>query len=182
MTSWECYENKWFYMKYIGKYLSEEIFLTCECSYQNVAADNFLNISSSYVLFLHTFILLPQTTVPIIKIRYVLKRIFLNSLILNHNGQFFYLIYMTWTVLWWFSFKIIPDNSIIQHPKLVSSSSTNTMQCSTYIRMINYWLSWNLILCRLNAIFILNRVLMTKIYIREQICTCVNLPEIYSRV
>jgi hypothetical protein len=23
---------------------------------------------------------------------------------------------------------------------------------------------------------------MTKIYIREQICTCVNLPEIYSRV
>jgi len=29
---------------------------------------------------------------------------------------------------------------------------------------------------------ILNPVLMTKIYIREQICTCVNLPEIYSRV
>jgi hypothetical protein len=27
MTSWECYENKWFYMKYIGKYLSEEILL-----------------------------------------------------------------------------------------------------------------------------------------------------------
>jgi hypothetical protein len=25
MTSCECYENKWFYMKYIGKYLSEEI-------------------------------------------------------------------------------------------------------------------------------------------------------------
>jgi hypothetical protein len=22
MTSWECYENKWFYMKYIGKYIS----------------------------------------------------------------------------------------------------------------------------------------------------------------
>ena len=21
MTSWECYENKWFYMKYIAKYL-----------------------------------------------------------------------------------------------------------------------------------------------------------------
>jgi hypothetical protein len=32
MTSWECYENKWFYMKYIGKYLSEEILLTRECS------------------------------------------------------------------------------------------------------------------------------------------------------
>jgi hypothetical protein len=27
MTSWECYENKWFYMKYTGKYLSEEIFI-----------------------------------------------------------------------------------------------------------------------------------------------------------
>jgi hypothetical protein len=22
MTSWECYENKWFYMKYIGKYMN----------------------------------------------------------------------------------------------------------------------------------------------------------------
>ena len=32
MTSWECYENKWFYMKYIGKYLSGEILLTRECS------------------------------------------------------------------------------------------------------------------------------------------------------
>jgi hypothetical protein len=28
MTSWECYENKWFYMKYIGKYLSAEILLS----------------------------------------------------------------------------------------------------------------------------------------------------------
>jgi hypothetical protein len=25
MTSGECFENKWFYMKYIGKYLSVEI-------------------------------------------------------------------------------------------------------------------------------------------------------------
>ena len=32
MTLWECYENKWFYMKYIGKYLSEEIRLTHECT------------------------------------------------------------------------------------------------------------------------------------------------------
>jgi hypothetical protein len=32
MTSWECYENKWFYMKYIGKYLSEEILLNRECT------------------------------------------------------------------------------------------------------------------------------------------------------
>ena len=26
MTSWECYKNKWFYMKYIGKYLSAKYF------------------------------------------------------------------------------------------------------------------------------------------------------------
>ena len=32
MTSWKCYENKWFYMKYIGKYLSKEILLTRECT------------------------------------------------------------------------------------------------------------------------------------------------------
>ena len=32
MTSWEYYENKWFYMKYIGKYLSGEILLTRECN------------------------------------------------------------------------------------------------------------------------------------------------------
>ena len=31
MTSRECFENKWFYMKYIGKYLSGEILLTHEC-------------------------------------------------------------------------------------------------------------------------------------------------------
>ena len=32
MTSGDCFENKWFYMKYIGKYLSEEILLTRECT------------------------------------------------------------------------------------------------------------------------------------------------------
>jgi hypothetical protein len=31
MTSRECFENKWFYMKYIGKFLSGEILLTREC-------------------------------------------------------------------------------------------------------------------------------------------------------
>jgi hypothetical protein len=31
MTSRECFENKWLYMKYIGKYLSEEILLAREC-------------------------------------------------------------------------------------------------------------------------------------------------------
>ena len=37
MTSGECFENKWFYMKYIGKYLSVEILLTRECSnYGNI--------------------------------------------------------------------------------------------------------------------------------------------------
>jgi hypothetical protein len=32
MTSRECFENKWFYMKYIGKYLSGEILLAHECT------------------------------------------------------------------------------------------------------------------------------------------------------
>jgi hypothetical protein len=31
MHSRECFENKWFYMKYIGKYLSGEILLAREC-------------------------------------------------------------------------------------------------------------------------------------------------------
>jgi hypothetical protein len=33
MTSRECFENKWFYMKYIGKYLSGEILLARECMF-----------------------------------------------------------------------------------------------------------------------------------------------------
>ena len=32
MTSGECFENKWFYMKNIGQYLSVEILLTPECT------------------------------------------------------------------------------------------------------------------------------------------------------
>ena len=32
MTTGECLKNKWFYMKYIGKYLSLGIFLTYECT------------------------------------------------------------------------------------------------------------------------------------------------------
>jgi hypothetical protein len=31
-TSEECFENKWFYMKYIKKYLGVEILLTRECT------------------------------------------------------------------------------------------------------------------------------------------------------
>jgi hypothetical protein len=33
MTSKECFENKWFYIKYIGKYLSGEILLARECTW-----------------------------------------------------------------------------------------------------------------------------------------------------
>ena len=40
MTSGECFENKWFYMKYIGKYLSAEILLTLECSHQKIGKPN----------------------------------------------------------------------------------------------------------------------------------------------
>jgi hypothetical protein len=40
MTSRECFENKWFYMKYIGKYLSGEILLlkytSCKSAYRKV--------------------------------------------------------------------------------------------------------------------------------------------------
>ena len=43
MTSRECFENKWFYMKYIGKYLSGEILLTRECS------NNLLNSNNSTI-------------------------------------------------------------------------------------------------------------------------------------
>ena len=32
MTSRECFENKWLYMKYIEKYLSGEILLARECT------------------------------------------------------------------------------------------------------------------------------------------------------
>jgi hypothetical protein len=30
--TFEMFENNWFYMKYIGKYLSVKMLLTCECS------------------------------------------------------------------------------------------------------------------------------------------------------
>jgi hypothetical protein len=36
MTSGECFENKWFYMKCIGNYLSAEILLTRECTNDDV--------------------------------------------------------------------------------------------------------------------------------------------------
>ena len=34
MTLGECFEINWFYMKYIGKYLSEEKLLTRECIFK----------------------------------------------------------------------------------------------------------------------------------------------------
>ena len=33
MTSWECYEYKWFYMKYIGKLAETESLLSTCCIY-----------------------------------------------------------------------------------------------------------------------------------------------------
>jgi hypothetical protein len=33
MTSWECYENKWFYMKYIGKMVETESLLSTCCTH-----------------------------------------------------------------------------------------------------------------------------------------------------
>ena len=35
MTSWECYENKWFYMKYIGKMAETESLLSTFCTVKN---------------------------------------------------------------------------------------------------------------------------------------------------
>ena len=40
MTSGECVENKWFNMKYIGKYFSAEILLTHECISVTEPEDN----------------------------------------------------------------------------------------------------------------------------------------------
>jgi hypothetical protein len=59
MTSWKCYENKWFYMKYIGKYLSVEILLTRECSYRAVSV-----VKISYNMFWKTMINLFNISLP----------------------------------------------------------------------------------------------------------------------
>ena len=44
MTLGEYLENKLLYMKYIGKYLSAEGFLTCECTISTFNARNFMKI------------------------------------------------------------------------------------------------------------------------------------------
>jgi len=49
MTSWECYENKWFYMKYIGKYLSGEILFTRECIILMIYNKNFIGLKSTFL-------------------------------------------------------------------------------------------------------------------------------------
>jgi hypothetical protein len=36
MTSWECYEDKWFYMKYIGKMVETESLLSTCCTYRSI--------------------------------------------------------------------------------------------------------------------------------------------------
>jgi hypothetical protein len=50
MTSWECYESKWFYMKYIGKYLSEEILLLF--SALNAEINSFFSSSYNFQIIL----------------------------------------------------------------------------------------------------------------------------------
>ena len=54
MTSGECFENKWFHMKYIGKYLSAEILLTRECTIRkfNVSVND--SIFKNYCWFLQS--------------------------------------------------------------------------------------------------------------------------------
>jgi hypothetical protein len=49
MTSRECFENKWFYMKYIGKYLSVKMYnknsdIKINCNNATIKAENFMKI------------------------------------------------------------------------------------------------------------------------------------------
>ena len=48
-------ENKWFYMKYIGKYLSVEIHLTSDCIYLK-STNTLNNNQSSIQLFTDTLL------------------------------------------------------------------------------------------------------------------------------
>ena len=51
MTLGECFENKWFYMKYMGKYLSVEILLTCGCSWSYIIFNRIaMKLHSAYIL------------------------------------------------------------------------------------------------------------------------------------
>ena len=61
MTSGECFENKWFYMKYIGKYLSVEILLTRECIHDEKKSLPIINIIGNNVA-LEGIFRLPQET------------------------------------------------------------------------------------------------------------------------
>ena len=49
MTSRECFENKWFYMKYLGKFLSGEILLTHECILTLASVYALIKKNTSYV-------------------------------------------------------------------------------------------------------------------------------------
>jgi hypothetical protein len=53
MTSRECYENKWFYMKYIGKYLSGEILLTRECTIEKGKTMFYISLHRKLKIELH---------------------------------------------------------------------------------------------------------------------------------
>ena len=50
MTSRECFENKWFYMKYIGKYLSGEMYNKKSIT---LCFKIKLNISCTVILFIN---------------------------------------------------------------------------------------------------------------------------------
>ena len=51
MTSWEYYENKWFYMKYIRKHHRAEICLTPDIHYGTIVLMNISSVTDN-VIFL----------------------------------------------------------------------------------------------------------------------------------
>ena len=52
MTSGEYVENKWFNMKYIGKYLSVEILLTHECTVWDKFSENGKYIFQNFLTYI----------------------------------------------------------------------------------------------------------------------------------
>jgi hypothetical protein len=79
MTSGECFENKWFYMKYIGKYLSVEILLTNECT----CTDN--NRGSTKLSIPENTILPQITKFGIHKFKQIYRTLQRNSMKLDNN-------------------------------------------------------------------------------------------------
>ena len=58
MTSWECYENKWIYMKYIGKMVQTESLLSTCCT----SAKILLDVADFNVRFLSFYRIKVQVT------------------------------------------------------------------------------------------------------------------------